>query len=82
MKEDELHEMYSSSSTIHLIKQRYRMSFLRLSIQLKMSLSDMLEIKSGREQLGLDNYNKIVELFPELENKICYKGDYNASSEL
>ena len=68
--------MYSSSAIIHLIEHSYKDSFLTLAKKLEIEPLEVMKIREGKQHLGLDNYIKLIHLYPELSGRVDYNGSY------
>ena len=73
MSKDE--NIYSTSSFIHLLRAKHGLDIISLSTLLKMTQRDIKEMIKGREQLGRDNYFKIIEHIGE-DIQCDYTGTY------
>lgn len=74
--EDTLHEMYSSSATVHLIKRRYGVSQIELARMLGVTKVLVTKWVKAEQPIGIKSYNKIVALYPELRGRIDYGDTY------
>jgi len=76
-----LHDMYSSSATVHLICHKYKINQSQLARNLGVTKELVSIWKSSRQEIGLKMYREIVKLYPELEGRICFTGTYKGNKE-
>ena len=74
--EEELHEMYSVSATVHAIKRRHKINTVELAKQIGINKSLVSMWQSGKQAMGIRSYNKVIELFPEFRGRIDYGNTY------
>jgi len=72
----QLHRLYSSSASILAIQQRYSLSMEEVAKTLSMPLEVLRECIKGILPIGIDNYKKIMEHFPEFTNRVDYDDLY------
>lgn len=76
INDEQLHEMYSCSATIHLIKRRYAIGDTELAKLLGVTKQLVNRWKNSKQAFGIKSYNKIVATFPELKGRIDYGNTY------
>ena len=73
--------IYSSSAFIKLVRHKHDLDLMDISRITGNRISNIKNMLAGREQLGRDNYFKIIEHIGE-DIQCDYMGEYNASKRI
>ena len=71
-----LDNVFSSSAAIHLIKELYNDTFVCIAKKLEVPPMKVMRWRQSKEQIGLNNYRKLIVFYPDLKGKIDYDDTY------
>lgn len=76
MQSTVLDNIFSSSATIHLIKELYGDTFVCIAKKIHVPPVEVMKWRLSHKQIGSINYEKLIKVYPDLKGKIDYMGNY------